>query len=332
MRKVYTIGDCVLDLVFESDMSVTPRPGGSFLNSSVSLGRLGVNVSFISELGEDRVGVHIIKFLEQNSVGIHNISRFSDTNSNLALAFLDEQKNADYVFYKTRKGMKSCITFPKDVKRDDIILFGSFLAIKHEFRNDLILFLEECRKKGAIIIYDPNFREQHLSLLQDVLPFIKENMAMANIVKASNEDFQLICNANTLSEAKNWMKDFSSALLVYTANKNGVVVCADREYGYEVPQINPISTVGAGDTFNASIAYYIMAANIRKDGIKNLKQEHITEMVTLAVELSQHVCMGYDNYISEEFAERYRKQKHPSRTRKGEFTTYNLLKEKTTKG
>ena len=56
MRKVYTIGDCVLDLFFENDKPVEARPGGSFLNSSVSLGRLGVEVSLISELGKRSCG------------------------------------------------------------------------------------------------------------------------------------------------------------------------------------------------------------------------------------------------------------------------------------
>lgn len=306
MRKVYTIGDCVLDLFFEGDKPVEARPGGSFLNSSVSLGRLGVHVSLISELGEDRVGMNILSFLEQNSVDTKNISRFTDTNSNLALAFLDEQKNADYSFYKTRKGLKSCIAFPKDVNKDDIILFGSFLAIKDEFRSDLIPFLKECKKKGAIIIYDPNFRAQHLPLLDVVLPFIKENMVLADIVKGSDEDFQLLSGAKSAADANQWLSEISSALLVYTANKNGVSVFTDKEYSFEVPQIQPVSTVGAGDTFNAAIAYYLTSSVVSKPEVQNLGEEQVAEMVHLAVAFSQHVCMGYDNFLSKEFAETYK--------------------------
>ena len=106
---------------------------------------------------KDRVGEQILNFLVDNHVGIDTISRFSDTNSNLALAFLDEHKNADYSFYKTRKGLPSCIKFPEDIHPGDIILFGSFLAIKAEFRSGLTYFLEHCKKNGAIVIYDPNF-------------------------------------------------------------------------------------------------------------------------------------------------------------------------------
>jgi fructokinase len=307
MRKVYTIGDCVLDLFFEGNKPVEARPGGAFLNSSISLGRLGINVSLISELGEDRVGMQIIKFLEQNDVLTNNISRFTNTNSNLALAFLDEQKNADYSFYKTRKGLKSCIVFPDDVQESDVVLFGSFLAIKKEFRADLTAFLQLSKEKGAIVIYDPNFREQHVPLLHKVLPFIEENMALADIVKGSNEDFELICAAKSIREAKLWMQPFSSAILIYTANKNAVSVFADKEFAYSVPQIQPVSTVGAGDTFNAAIAFYLITANLYKSEIMNVKEEQIKEMVQIAVRFSQHVCMGYDNFLSVNFANKFKK-------------------------
>ncbi|NOU59012.1 PfkB family carbohydrate kinase [Marinifilum caeruleilacunae] len=306
MRKVYTIGDCVLDLFFEGDKPVEARPGGSFLNSSVSLGRLGVSVSLISELGVDRVGNQIIRFLEENSVDASNISRFTDTNSNLALAFLDQEKNADYSFYKTRKGLKSCITFPDMVKQDDIVLFGSFLAIKKEFRTDLLPFLKACKKKGAIIIYDPNFRAQHLPLLNDVLPYIRENMALADIVKGSDEDFKLLSQTENATGAHQWLSEFSPALLVYTANKNGVSVFTGKEYFFEVPQIQPVSTVGAGDTFNAAIAYFLISSGVSKSILQNLSEQKVAKMVQLAIAFSQHVCMGYDNFLSTDFVKVYK--------------------------
>ncbi|MGQ1909838.1 PfkB family carbohydrate kinase [Marinifilum sp. RC60d5] len=306
MRRVYTIGDCVLDLFFENNKPVDARPGGSFLNSSVSLGRLGASVSLISELGIDRIGNQILDFLKVNNVNTDHIAQFSDTNSNLAIAFLDEQKNAEYSFYKTRKGLDTCIKFPKNIKSGDVILFGSFLAIKKEFRPALIRFLKESRSKGALIIYDPNFRAQHLPLLHEVVPFIKENIEVANLVKGSDEDFKLICNANSAKDANKWIRGFSSATLVYTANKNAVVVCTDETYSFEVPKITPVSTVGAGDTVNASIAYFLLRENINAEQINKLGKEQVRELVKIAIKFSQEVCLGYDNFISTDMGEEFR--------------------------
>lgn len=303
MRKVYTIGDCVLDVIFENNKPVDAKPGGSFLNSSVTIGRLGVAVSLISELGKDRVGDQIKEFLEDNNVNTQHITSFSDTNSNLALAFLDESKNADYSFYKTRKGLKSCVVFPESVNKNDIVLFGSFLAIKEEFREPLVAFLKKCKEQGAILIYDPNFRSQHLPLLPDVLPYIKENMKLADIVKGSDEDFKLICNAENDDRAFTWLKKFSNAMLIYTANKNGLSIYTESKHQFQVPQIVPISTVGAGDTVNAAIAYFLVRNEINQ--INELSDADIKDMVSYAIKFSQEVCMVYDNFLPAELAKEY---------------------------
>ncbi len=306
MSRVYTIGDSVLDVFFENENPIEAKPGGSFLNSSVSLGRLGVQVSFISELGVDRVGDQIKKFLQDNKVDTSHISYFSDTSTNLALAYLDENRNADYSFYKTRKGLESKITFPTDVKLGDIILFGSFLAIKKEFRASLLAFLQESKQKGALLIYDPNFRAQHLSMLAEVLPYIKENMALADIVKASNEDFELICNCKEGDKAFKWLSEFSKANLVYTANKFGLSIFNPECHFYSVPSINPVSTVGAGDTVNAAIAYFIVRNGIRRSNLASLTDVDLEDLVKFAIEFSQEVCMIYDNFLPPSIASKYR--------------------------
>jgi len=58
--KVYTIGETVLDIIFKNNQPVSAKAGGSVLNSSVSLGRLGVDVYFISDYGSDEVGAMLI--------------------------------------------------------------------------------------------------------------------------------------------------------------------------------------------------------------------------------------------------------------------------------
>jgi fructokinase len=307
MGKVYAIGDCVLDVIFENNQPVSSKPGGSFLNSSVSLGRLGVDVSLISELGTDLVGKQIIDFLQNNHVNTEHISRYSDSNSNLALAFLDKEKNADYLFYKTRKGLEDCICFPETIDSNDIVLFGSFLAIKKEFREKLLNFLTYAKAQGAILIYDPNYRAQHLPLLPEVLPYIKENMLLADIIKASNEDFELISQHKSFKQALEWIRKFSNAHLLYTANREGVHVHINKTYFFKVPTIQPISTVGAGDTFNASIAWFLTKNKIGREELgKFMNEDKVRDLVEQATYFAQSVCMSYDNFIAKEIAEPFK--------------------------
>ena len=68
MRKVIGIGETVLDIIFKDGKPVGAVPGGSVFNGVISLGRSGVNASFISETGNDRVGESIILFAKENGV------------------------------------------------------------------------------------------------------------------------------------------------------------------------------------------------------------------------------------------------------------------------
>lgn len=62
MRKVIGIGETVLDIIFKNGKPIEAVPGGSSFNAVISLGRAGVNTSFISEAGNDRIGEYVIEF------------------------------------------------------------------------------------------------------------------------------------------------------------------------------------------------------------------------------------------------------------------------------
>ena len=62
MRKVIGIGETILDIIFKNNQPIGAVPGGSMFNGLISLGRAGLNATFISETGNDRVGKQIISF------------------------------------------------------------------------------------------------------------------------------------------------------------------------------------------------------------------------------------------------------------------------------
>jgi len=196
MRKVYTIGESILDIIFKDSKPVEAKPGGAMLNTSVSLGRLNVPINFISEFTEDSVGNIIDDFLKKNGVGVDYIYKFSDGKTPLALAFLDSDNNAKYSFYKLYPKDRLNQTFPEP-KKDDIILFGSLYAIAKEIRSKIIQFLNIAKKNNAIIIYDPNYRTTNMLSLEETKPLILESIAYADIVRGSDEDFQHIFNSKT---------------------------------------------------------------------------------------------------------------------------------------
>ena len=72
MRKVIGIGETVLDIIFKDGKPTEAVPGGSTFNGIVSLGRAGVDVTFLTETGDDRVGVYAYVVDVGCNLCIHN--------------------------------------------------------------------------------------------------------------------------------------------------------------------------------------------------------------------------------------------------------------------
>ncbi len=301
MRKIFGIGETVLDVIFKEGQPQAAKAGGSVLNSVVSMGRMGLPVSFISEYGADDVGDIIDSFLNKNGVNTSSVHRYEDGKTTLALAFLNERNDAHYSFYKDYPSRRLNIEFPH-LQQDDILQFGSFYAIWPEIRTQIRKFVQESHNSGALVVYDPNFRKSHLDELSALKPLIIENMRMASLVRASDEDFRNIFRVNSPDEAWEIVKNYCNCL-VYTASTEGVYVRTRSFSGkFPVKSIIPVSTIGAGDNFNAGMITSIYRNGIGRDQLAMTGQKEWTSIIETAVNFATHVCLSYENYISEEFA------------------------------
>lgn len=308
MRKIYAIGETVLDIIFKNGQPQAAKAGGAMLNSAVSLGRIGLPVFLISEYANDNVGTIIDSFLLENGVGIGNVDHFSEGKTKLALAFLNEKNDASYTFYQDYPKKRLNIELPSIVK-DDIILCGSIYAITAEIRKKFVELISAAKERGAIVIYDPNFRPTHSSDLETLKPMIIENMQSAKLIRGSNEDFQNIFGANSPDEAWNVVRKYCNCM-VYTANSEGVYVRTVSYSGkFSVKAIKPVSTIGAGDNFNAGMMAAIYNNQITIDQLDKMEEAGWSKIVSMGVDFASDVCMSYENYISPGFAEKLKKKK-----------------------
>ncbi len=302
MPKIYAIGETVFDIIFKGTNPVAAKAGGSMLNSAVSLGRLGLDVHFISETGSDKIGEEVISFLQNNGINTDAVVRYENRNTAIAAAFLDEKNNAQYNFYRDLPPVRMT---GLDIKfdEDDIILFGSYFALTEPIRSILIKLLAKANKAGCIIMYDPNFRKPHLHELELTRPFIIENIRFADLVRGSDEDFQLIFGSNSGDEAFKVVRKEGCRNLIYTANRNGVEAHSSGvRVSYDIPDIKVLSSIGAGDSFNAGIIWSLVTNEITKKDLEHMHERMWTKMIVNGIDFASEVCQSYDNYISYDFA------------------------------
>lgn len=305
MGKIYAIGESLLDIIFCNGQVQTAKAGGSMLNSVVSLGRMGLPVSFITEYGMDETGNLIDTFLRNNGVNTGFVHRFKNGNTAIALAFLDENNDARYSFYKNYPEKRLQFAFP-EINSDDIVLCGSFYSISSEIRDKFAGFISTAKKRDALVIYDPNFRKSHLGELERLRPYIIENTRTSSMIRGSDEDFRNIFGSENPEQAWNAIREYCSCL-VYTANSEGVHVRTNTFSGkFPVRQIKPVSTIGAGDNFNAGMIASFYGNNISRATLESMSEKEWGNAVSMAVEFATHVCLSYENYISDDLARELR--------------------------
>lgn len=301
MKQIFAVGETILDIIFKDGQPRAAKPGGSSFNAAITLGRLGAPVTFISEMGKDRVGDMIGKFLEENGVDSSHVSRYEKGQSAIALAFLNDKSDAEYQFYKDYPNQRLDVDFP-DFNADDLLVFGSFYALNPGIRPRVKVLLEKARAAGAMVIYDPNFRSSHLAERDELMSMILENIEYATIVRASDEDMLNIFGVDKAHDAWEKIKSRCSAL-IYTANAHGVqLITGDLDLWVEVEPITPVSTIGAGDTFNAGLLYGIWINGYSREDISKLGKTEWEHLIQRAVSFSREVCLSYDNYLPAAYA------------------------------
>lgn len=306
MRKIFGIGETVFDIIFKDGTPQAAKPGGSVLNSLVSLGRIGLPASFISEYGMDNVGTLIDTFLNSNGVNTSFVYRYGDANTSLAIAMLDEKNDAHYTFYKDFPEKRLNIEFPS-IRKGDIVQCGSFYAVWDEIRPKYKGLIETASASGGLVYYDPNFRKSHISDIDRLRPLIIDNIRMASIVRGSDEDFRNIFGVNNADEAWEYVGKYCNCL-VYTASADGVFVRTSSFSGnFPVKKITPVSTIGAGDNFNAGMIAAIYNSGMGVEDLETMGEEQWEKIVSSGVEFATEVCLSYENYISKKFADKFRK-------------------------
>jgi fructokinase len=305
MKNIYAIGEALVDIIFRDGQPKAARPGGAMLNTAVSLGRIGLPVYLITEYADDETGNLIDSFLNENNVSTRHVNRFRGGKTALALAFLDNNNNAHYTFYKDYPAKRLGKAFPP-IKREDILLYGSIYSITPEIRSRFIKLVNSAARNKALMIYDPNFRKSHATGLKRFKPLILENLKTASIVRGSDEDFRNIFGAENSEEAWKMTRRYCSCL-IYTASDQGVNV-RTHSYSWTFPvrEITPLSTIGAGDNFNAGLIASFCAGNLKTGDLAGLRENEWHNIISTAVDFATNVCLSYDNYIDLAFASRYR--------------------------
>lgn len=297
--RIFSVGETTYDILFRDGQPVSACSGGSAYNSAISLGRCGLPITLISTFGNDQIGDLSLEFLGKNGVKCDHIKRFNG-RSRIALAFFDRDNNARYSFYPASEDV-----FPEypTPQQNDIILLGSSFALRENGRDKLLSFLEEAQKIECTVIYDPNARQCMIDK-PDLLHKIIGNMALATIIKGSDQDFVNIFGVTAGENVWSLIPEQEKHILAYTKGGEGAELFT-RDLHLQIPaQVTKVvSTIGAGDNFSAGIVYGLYQKLREGVQLKQLTPADWEAVMNYGALFASAVCGSNENYIPEQTGE-----------------------------
>ena len=300
--KVIGIGETILDILFKNNQPVAAVAGGSSFNSIISVGRAGVPCAFVGYTGADVVGQQTIDFMKKNGVSTENFLVLEKEKSAVSLAFLNDKGDANYVFYKqspfTPEGWKA-----PSLQANDVLLLSSYYAVCKGTRPMITQLLEEADKVGAMVYYDLNFRRSHAHELETLMPNILSNFSQSSIVRGSADDFEIMYGTRNAQEVYQKHIQTHCSIFICTAGAGKIEVCTpSKNYHFQAPLIeNVVSTVGAGDSFNAGFSCALIWMGITKEMLPNLSEKQWKKLIDIACQFAGNACQSKENYVNEGF-------------------------------
>jgi fructokinase len=221
------------------------------------------------------------------------------------LAYLNERNDADYTFYKDYPNARLDVEWP-EVNKDDIVMMGSYFVLNPILRNKVKEFLDYASKQEALIYYDINFRSSHASEAIKLRSSILENFEYASIVRGSTEDFQNMFKISDPEKAYEQEVKFHCKQMLCTDAEGDICLFSPNvTKTYQVHKIETVSTIGAGDNFNAGIVFGLLKEGIGRDDVATITEAQWNRIIAHGMAFAAEVCQSLNNSISKDFAKNY---------------------------
>lgn len=252
MAGVLVVGEALVDVVrresADSSGDDIVHPGGSPLNVAVGLQRLGVPATLHSAFGADPHGVAIAQHLEESDVAVTE-STVSDRETSVALATLGADGAASYTF--SIEWDPAPLEVPEG--RFDAVHTGSIGAALEPGATLVEKLLTELRPTTTVS-FDPNVRPQLMGEPEDARIRVERLIALADVVKASDEDIAWLYPQATVAEILPRWLALGPAVVVATRGADGAdALAASGAVHIPAPTTEVADTIGAGDSFMAGL-------------------------------------------------------------------------------
>jgi len=239
------------------EQSVTFRSGGSVGNTAKVLGKLHQNPILITNVGNDQIGQFLKQEMEKEHVNM-NYSIASDKGSIICIAVLDENRDRTmFVWVPTWSGFDhyTLNSFPEEIYKKNAIIFSSGMVLTNDIEsgNAVLEFFKRMKENNSILVFDLNIRAESYGFEGQRRELFERALQYSDIVLGSGiEEFGQLTGKNNMIDAVRAMRNDHYCIIARDGDRPILIQKRDMQMTVKVEPVTPISTVGAGDTFDAA--------------------------------------------------------------------------------
>jgi len=262
MLNIICFGEVLWD-VFPNHKKI----GGAPLNVAVRLQSFQNKANIISRIGKDSEGEEIVSYLNEKGIGAENIQFDEQLKTGKVKVTLNEKATASYEikFPRAWDNIQLTESAKRITQAADALVFGSLITRSDTSKNTLYELLKVAKYK----IFDINLRPPCYT--SSALTYL---MNEANLIKFNEEEVFEVANmlnskSHSLEEDILFIaKQTKTQSICVTKGSNGAILFFNNTFYYNNGyHINVVDTVGAGDSFLASLISKLLKGDSPQDAL-----------------------------------------------------------------
>lgn len=251
--KAVAYGEVLWD-VFDDKKKI----GGAPLNVALRMKTLGCEVAMISCVGNDEDGKAILNHVKQLGLQTDAIMQSETFPTGLVTVTLDERGSATYEINYPAAWDKIVLNNKAEtlVINADVLIYGSLVCRDKVSRDSL----EDLLQMNIYKVFDVNLRKPHYTY-----EVLKRLMLSADFIKFNDEEILEISKAlgssfTSLEENIHFIAEqtHTKSICVTRGKYGALLFWKGQLYENEGYPVKVADTVGAGDSFLASLITYLL--------------------------------------------------------------------------
>ena len=273
-------------------IALDARIGGSPLNVAFGLARMGQRVAFLGGISNGELGSRLVDALRAEGVALDALHR-SDAPTTISLVGVDAKGVPEYAFYGTGAAdrtlpLAALERMPADAR---LLHVGSYTMVVGETAATQRALVE--RVSGRMVVsYDPNLRlnvEPNLQAWRDTLEWM---LPRTDVLKLSDEDLGLLYpGIDPAAFAADCLGKGAGLVALTRGGKGAFAWHASGVVEVPTVHVDVIDTVGAGDTFQASLLTRLDELGVlTPDGVRGMGAETLLDALRFAAQAAAITC------------------------------------------